>query len=159
MIAKREPPLGSRGSLPDKTSWLQQGVQVGKRVETRQESCWNSMVRTGRGGKMRNRELLRSHGCIYDCTIPVLCTQVLPSRPREEPWSSGCVGSSGAWSLTQHFTHSLLTAARFAQAASAGAHLPWLLPTPANEKRVKWEKNGHFSRREILCGAGKKYQQ
>lgn len=44
---------------------------------------FHGQARNGRENEKSG--LLRSRGCIHDCTIPVLCTQVLPSRPREEP--------------------------------------------------------------------------
>lgn len=80
------------------------------------------------------------------CSAP-RCSHPAPGK------SSGCVGSSDAWSLTQHFTHSLLTGARFAQAASVGADFPLLLQSLAN-KTVKYEKNGNFQHK-ILCGASR----
>lgn len=86
----------------------------------------------GREGEMRSR----------GCCEALVASRIAPPRrsaprcshpaPGKSWWSSGCVGSSDVWSLTQHFTHSLLTGARFAQAASVGAGFPSLLQSPAN---------------------------
>lgn len=130
-------------------------------MKTHRESCWNSMVRPGMGGKMRNR----------GCCEAVVASMIAPSRcsaprcshpaPGKSQRSSGCVGSSDVWSLTQHFTHSLLMGARFAQAASVSADFPSLLQRPANKKELNMRKTEIFE--EKFCvghfGVGQKKRQ
>lgn len=111
----------------------------------RWERCWNSMVWNRRGNEKSGSGRGNEKCCkavVASRIAPSQCSQCSHPAPGK---SSGCVGSSAAWCLSQHFTHSLLTGARFAQAASDFLSL---LRSLANETEEKWE----FSKRKFVWG-------